>query len=46
MYPSYPKKETYGLSEKIIGNWIKSRKKEKIIVATKFALIILKELVH
>ena len=38
MYPSYPKKETYGLSEKIIGNWIKSKKnREKIIVATKVA---------
>lgn len=36
MYPSYPKKETYGLSEKIIGKWIKSRKKrDKIVIATK-----------
>ena len=25
MYPSYPKKETYGMSEKIIGEWVKKK---------------------
>ncbi len=27
MYPTYPKKETQGNSERIIGNWIKKKKK-------------------
>ena len=27
MYPTYPKKETQGDSERIIGNWIKKKKK-------------------
>ena len=36
MYPVYPKKETQGKSEEIIGNWIKNKKnRDKIIVATK-----------
>lgn len=38
MYPVYPKKETYGKSEEIIGGWLKTKKnREKIIVATKVA---------
>ncbi len=38
MYPTYPKKETYGLSEEIIGNWLKTKKnRDKIIIATKIA---------
>ena len=38
MYPVYPKKETYGKSEEIIGNWIKKNKnRDKIILATKVA---------
>jgi len=38
MYPTYPKKETCGNSEEIIGNWLKTKKnREKIIVATKVA---------
>ncbi len=38
MYPSYPKKETYGKSEQIIGNWLKSRNnRDKIILASKIA---------
>jgi aryl-alcohol dehydrogenase-like predicted oxidoreductase len=38
MYPVYPKKETYGKSEEIIGDWLKTKKnREKIIVATKAA---------
>ena len=36
MYPIYPKKDTYGKSEEIIGNWLKTKKnREKIILATK-----------
>ncbi len=36
IYPSYPKKTTYGLSEKIIGEWQKKRKiRNKIIIASK-----------
>ena len=38
MYPVYPKKETYGLSEKIIGKWINDNKiRNKIILGTKVA---------
>ena len=38
MYPVYPKRETFGKSEKIIGDWLKTKKnREKIIVATKVA---------
>ncbi len=38
MYPVYPKKETYGETEKIIGEWIQSKKnRQKIILATKIA---------
>jgi aryl-alcohol dehydrogenase-like predicted oxidoreductase len=38
MYPTYPKKETSGKSEEIIGGWLKEKKnREKIIVATKVA---------
>ena len=36
MYPIYPKAETQGLTEKIIGNWIVKRKnRDKVIIATK-----------
>ena len=35
MYPIYPKKETQGLIEIIIGNWIKEKKnRDKIILGT------------
>ena len=38
MYPVYPRKETQGLSEVIIGEWINSRKiREKIIIGTKIS---------
>jgi len=38
MYPIYPKAETFGKSEEIIGNWIKTNKKrDKIILASKIA---------
>ena len=38
MYPAYPKKETYGKSEEIIGNWLKTKKnRDKIILASKIA---------
>ena len=38
MYPSYPKKETYGMSEKIIGEWVKKKNnRDKIIIASKIA---------
>jgi aryl-alcohol dehydrogenase-like predicted oxidoreductase len=36
LYPVPPRKETWGLTEKIIGNWLKSRKcREKVIIASK-----------
>ena len=36
MYPIYPKAETQGLTEEIIGEWILKRKnRNKIIIATK-----------
>ena len=38
IYPVYPKKETAGNTEEIIGDWINLRKKrEKIVIATKIA---------
>ena len=38
MYPIYPKSETYGMTEKIIGKWIKEKKiRKKIILGTKIA---------
>lgn len=38
MYPIYPKKETHGKSEEIIGDWIKINKnRDKIIIGTKAA---------
>jgi len=38
MYPVPPKKETYGLTESYIGNWLSKRKdRDKIILATKIA---------
>ena len=38
MYPSPSRKETYGETEKVIGNWFKGRKKrDKIILATKIS---------
>ena len=38
MYPVYPKKETQGTSEKIIGEWIISRNvRNKIIIGTKIS---------
>jgi aryl-alcohol dehydrogenase-like predicted oxidoreductase len=36
MYPIYPKKDTQGLTEEIIGEWMYNRKiRKKIIIATK-----------
>ena len=37
MYAVPPKSETYGLTEKYIGTWLKKQDREKIIVATKVA---------
>ena len=38
MYPVYPKKETCGKSEEIIGDWLKTKKnREKIVIGTKVA---------
>ncbi|MFN6945681.1 MAG: NADP(H)-dependent aldo-keto reductase [Cytophagaceae bacterium] len=35
MYPVPGRKETQGSTEKIVGEWLKSQKREKIILATK-----------
>ena len=38
LYPIMPRKETYGRTEKIIGNWLKDRgNRDNIIVASKIA---------
>ena len=38
IYPVMPRKETYGETEKIIGNWFKERRnRDKIILASKIA---------
>ena len=37
-YPIYPKKETCGKTEEIIGNWLKAKKnRDKIILGSKIA---------
>jgi aryl-alcohol dehydrogenase (NADP+) len=36
MYPVYPRKETQGISEEIIGEWVKKRNiRNKVVIATK-----------
>jgi aryl-alcohol dehydrogenase-like predicted oxidoreductase len=38
MYPTYPRKETQGDSERIIGKWINKKKnRDKVIIATKIS---------
>src|SRR5215510_1613553 len=38
MYAVPPRKETYGRTEEIIGNWFKARgKRDKVVLATKVA---------
>ena len=38
LYPIMPRKETYGRTEKIIGNWLKERKnRDRVIIASKIA---------
>ena len=38
LYPVYPKKKTQGLSESIIGEWIKKRNvRKKILIGTKIS---------
>ena len=38
IYPVYPKKDTCGKTEEIIGNWIKTKKnRDKIIISSKIA---------
>jgi aryl-alcohol dehydrogenase-like predicted oxidoreductase len=37
MYSVPPKEETYGLTEKYIGTWLKNQDRSKIILATKIA---------
>ena len=38
IYPIMPRKETYGKTEEIIGNWLKEKKnRDKIILASKIA---------
>ncbi len=37
MYSVPPKEETYGLTEKYIGSWLKNQDRSKIILATKVA---------
>ena len=35
MYPVPPKAESQGLTEKYIGNWLKGRKRDDVVVASK-----------
>ena len=37
IYPVYPKKETSGLTEEIIGNWLQKKNRDKFVIATKVA---------
>ena len=35
MYPSPASSETYGISEEILGKWLKSKKRHNVVLATK-----------
>ncbi len=35
MYPVPPKEETFGVTEEIVGEWLKTKPRESVIVATK-----------
>jgi aryl-alcohol dehydrogenase-like predicted oxidoreductase len=37
MYPVQPRAATYGATEKIVGNWLKRQRRDRLIVATKVA---------
>jgi len=37
LYPVSPKKETVGITEKIVGKWLKTKPRDSIILATKIA---------
>ena len=37
LYPVSPKKETFGLTEKIVAKWLKTKPRDGIILATKIA---------
>ncbi|GAB6079485.1 hypothetical protein JCM10831_04560 [Hydrogenophilus hirschii] len=37
MYPVPPRAETYGETERIIGNWLKRQDRSKVVLATKAA---------
>lgn len=37
LYPVSPKKETFGLTEKIVAKWLKTKPRDSIILATKIA---------
>ena len=37
LYAVMPRKETYGKTEEIIGNWFKEKNRDKIILASKIA---------
>lgn len=39
MYPVPPARETQGLTDKYISSWLKNRKREDIVLATKVRLI-------
>lgn len=37
LYPATPKKETVGITEQIVGKWLKTKQRDSIIMATKIA---------
>lgn len=37
LYPVTPKKETVGITEQIVGKWLKTKQRDSIIMATKIA---------
>jgi aryl-alcohol dehydrogenase-like predicted oxidoreductase len=40
MYPVPPTKETQGLTDKYIGSWMKNKRREDIVLATKVGVAI------
>jgi len=37
IYPVPPNEETFGITEKIVGKWLKGKKRDSVIIATKVA---------
>ena len=46
LYPVTPKKETVGITEQIVGKWLKTKQRGSIIMATKIGELLVVGLFH